>query len=418
MEQIKSFDTLMEDPRLLAAVVSPMMPQDGAGGVTSAHFNIYRSLKLHGCKARFLTFGDQSTFSGNSDVMRSGASVHLKSILAFATHCYLKLLGSAKPAYQLADIILSLPGSFCIRRHLAKLRPDVVIIPDHGAPGLLLSNKQSPIILVVHHIASRFISNPLLGDFCRLDAAKATSLEQRVLSRVDAVVCPSEYMRDVFWQTYTFDGEVTVIPNPVDENMIDSVKSHDVCTEIGLSGTIPVVYIPSAGSQLKGSRYVFEIIRRVAGACDGPICFYLSGAIGTSLKAELCHIPENVFLFTPGPVSLQTNISYIKSCSFGISPTLIESFGMSLLEASYCNVPMVTFDTGGTGEVICNGKNGFLIPYLDIEALISAAISLLDMNYCSTLGQSSGVYAKNTFNSLIISQQYLDLCNKLSCHSY
>lgn len=400
---------------LSVAVVIPTMPQEnGAGGVTSAHYNIYRSLHSLGCNTRLFSFEDYKYTSGVPGAFRYGASTRVKSFLAFVVFCYLKTLGSVKPAYQLADIIYSIPGSLHIRRHLKRLRPDVTIIPDHGAPGLFLSNRQTQIILVVHHLPARFVSSPLLGDYCKIDIAKATVLEQRVLKYVDAVVCPSEYMKNIFQQTYSFDGEIAVIPNLVDEQMMDSVPLRDIRTELGLSHVTPVVYIPSAGSSLKGSRYIFEIVRRLAKACNGPIAFYLSGTIDPTLKEELCHVPGNAFLFMPGYVNLQTNISYVKSCSFGVSPTLIESFGMAILEAGFCNVPMVAFEVGGTGEVICSGKNGYLVPFLDLEGLVTIATKLLDAEFCAMVRQSTGKYVRERFNSHRIAEEYLALCIKTS----
>lgn len=403
---------MSECPQLNVAVVLPMMPQDGAGGVTSAHYNIYRCLELLGCKVRLLSFSDSNNSPGEPGAIRCGASNRIKSLLALGVFLYLKVIGSKKTAYQLADIILSIPGSLQIRRHLRMLNPDISIIPDHGAPGLSLSNKHSPVILVVHHLPARFLANPLLGDCCSIDVAKATELEQLVLRHVNAVVCPSNYMKQVFQKTYSFNGEVVVIPNPIDENLIDSIEQRDVRAELGLPVETPVVYIPSAGSQLKGEKYVFEIVRRLAKACNGPICFYLSGRITPVLQLELGHVSENAFLFMPGHVSLRTNIAYVKSCSFGISPTLAESFGMAILEAGFCDVPMVAFDVGGTGEVICNGENGLLSPLLDLESLVLNATKFLDAEYCGNVRRSTAKFVRDRFNSLRIAKEYLALCKK------
>ena len=405
-------DTISVNSKTSVAVVSPIMPLDGAGGVASAHYNIYRCLKLLGCKTRLLTFNDMKLSSGETEVIRCGASRRLKSLLAFGIYCYLKMIGSNKPAYQLADIIFSIPGSLQLRRHLRVLNPDITIIPDHGAPGLSLCNKRAPIILIVHHIPARFISNPLLGDCCHQDVAKATVLEQRVLNSVNAVVCPTAYIKKVFQETYSFSGEVVVIPNMIDESLIDAISVHDVRAELTLSREVPVVYIPSAGSHLKGARYVFEIVRRLSKACKGPLGFYLSGAIDPALKAELDHAPENAFLFMPGRVSMQTNISFVKSCTFGVSPTLIENFGMALLEAGFCHVPMVTFEVGGNGEVICNGKNGLLVPFLDMERLIGDATKFLNAEYCAMIRRSTGSFVRERFNFYSIAEQYLAFCKK------
>src|SRR4026207_2127396 len=40
------------------AIVSSSCPPEGAGGVSSAHYNLYRAIKLRGHEARMFTFGE------------------------------------------------------------------------------------------------------------------------------------------------------------------------------------------------------------------------------------------------------------------------------------------------------------------------------------------------------------------------
>jgi glycosyltransferase involved in cell wall biosynthesis len=61
------------------------------------------------------------------------------------------------------------------------------------------------------------------------------------------------------------------------------------------------------------------------------------------------------------------------------SPVQREGFPMTLLEAMACARPIVTVPAGGTVEQVFNGRNGFLVPAGDIEAL-AAAISQLIAN--------------------------------------
>ena len=57
---------------------------------------------------------------------------------------------------------------------------------------------------------------------------------------------------------------------------------------------------------------------------------------------------------------------------------MIESFGMANLEANFCNVPVVTFDVGGNKELIEDGQNGFVVPLMDMEAMILKTCDILD----------------------------------------
>jgi glycosyltransferase involved in cell wall biosynthesis len=52
--------------------------------------------------------------------------------------------------------------------------------------------------------------------------------------------------------------------------------------------------------------------------------------------------------------------NFSKSSVF-LFPSKIDSFGMSILEASYCGIPTIAFDINSAKELIENDKNGFLV---------------------------------------------------------
>jgi glycosyltransferase involved in cell wall biosynthesis len=115
----------------------------------------------------------------------------------------------------------------------------------------------------------------------------------------------------------------------------------------------------------------------------------------------------------PGALPISDNIAVLKGCDFGVSPTLIESFGMALLEAGFCGVPMVTFDVGGNSELIREGENGFLVPLLDIEALVAKAAALFDGNLLAALRLSTGNSVKRRYDQRSIASLYLELGQRL-----
>lgn len=395
--------------RLKVAVVAPSAPPFGGGGVASSHYHLYRCLLQADCETTLLTFNETETRAIEPGILRYGASRRIRSFLELGVFFYLKTIGSRRPAYQLTDIINSIPGVLKMNRTIRRLRPDLIIIPDHGAPGLFLDKQNAKLLMVAHHNPSRFIENPMLGDYCPIDVSTAINLEKRVLNRVDAVICPSRYMATSFCETYDFPGKIAVIPNPVDLSLIDSIPVRDIRQEMGVHRTVPVVYIPSAGSKLKGERFVFEIVRRLSKTYNAEIAFYLSGSVTASLQEELRHLPGNARLFMPGHLGYSDNLSIVKSCSFGVSPTLIESFGMAILEANFCGLPMVVFDVGGTGEIVVHGENGFCVPYLDLDALVGAAERLLNPEVRDLMRLSSSVSVKQRFDSRASTEQYLAL---------
>lgn len=390
------------------AIIAPSAPPLGSGGVASAHFHLFRCLGKQGYDVRLFTFGDSETISGEEGIERFGTTERTRRWIRLALFIFLKLKGSRKLAYQLADIAYSAPGVFKLNRRLKIFSPDLVIMPDQGAPGLLIEQQShARLILVSHHNPARFADNPLIGDFCPLDASIAVSIGKKVLKKVAGVICPSEYMRESLIATYDYKGRVEVVPNILDEELLDSIPSCNLQKHLGLPEGAPVVYIPSAGSRIKGSRFVFEIIRRLAAAYGKELGFYLSGSINEELQEELCYLPGNVRIFRPEHVSYQQNITFVKGCSFCISPTLLENFGMALIEANYCAVPVVTFDTGGNREIIDDGENGFLVPFLDVEALLREAARFFDDRFLCQMQEITVKNVRRRFNQEKITGQIL-----------
>jgi glycosyltransferase involved in cell wall biosynthesis len=216
-------------------------------------------------------------------------------------------------------------------------------------------------------------------------------------------------MRDMFKKTYEYAGAITVIPNLVDLELIKATPSYDLRVELGLPQDALMVYVPSAGSAYKGARFVFEIVRRLAQQTSKEIGFYLSGSIGPELAYELRFVPANAKIHAPGQVSYGTNLAKVKACSFGVSPTLIESFGMALLEANLCGLPVVVFNAGGNAEVVRNGVSGTVVPYLDMEAMVMAASRLMEEKYRKRMRAETIRHAEEQFREDAVVESFIRL---------
>jgi len=364
------------------AIISSSCPPVSAGGVASAHYHLFRALIRRGFEVRLFTFEDYNVALNEDAVVRVGMAPWLSRLLRRGISMAFRFIDPGRVAYNLADVAVSVIPCLMLNRAISAFRPDVMILPDHGCPGLAIRTPgHCRTLLIAHHNPNRFLNNPLWGLHSDLDARWTVALENKVLRGVDAVVCPSGHMLEMFKKTYEYAGPVTVIPNMADLEFIAALGSHDVRPALGLQPDALMIYIPSAGSPYKGSRYVSEIIRRLAASSTEEIGFYLSGPIDRSLEYELRTISHNAKIYTPSQMPYETNLGLVKTCSFGISPTLIENFGMAILEANCCGLPMVSFDVGGNGDVIANGRNGVLVPALDVEALIKAACRLMDPSY-------------------------------------
>jgi len=60
-----------------------------------------------------------------------------------------------------------------------------------------------------------------------------------------------------------------------------------------------------------------------------------------------------------------------------VAPSLEESFGVAVLEASACNKPVVVSNVGGLPEVVDNGITGFIVEPMNPNDLATAIEKLV-----------------------------------------
>jgi glycosyltransferase involved in cell wall biosynthesis len=61
--------------------------------------------------------------------------------------------------------------------------------------------------------------------------------------------------------------------------------------------------------------------------------------------------------------------AYYSSANVFVFPSLVEGFGLVLLEAMACGIPIITTPNTGGPDIIIDGIEGFIIPIRDVEAL-------------------------------------------------
>lgn len=398
-------------PRKIA-VVAFSAPPYSAGGVATAHFNLYHAIEEAGHQVCLFTFGD---FNRESDlnIFRYGTPTWLVRLLLKGNGFVFGLLEPGKRTFQTADIVTSLIGAWRMSRAISVFEPDVIIISDHGAPGLMLRKpKGSKIIIVSHHNPSRFAAHPELQDFSQLDVSWALKLEQKALQKVDGVVCPSRYMKDWFERSYRFSGPIVVIPNLLNRELLDRTLEVDVREQLSMKPNDVLIYMPSAGSRVKGAKYVMQIIRELGAKRKETIGFYIPGNVMPELIDEVADLPPNVQVCLAGQMPYEEHIANMKSCSFGVSPSLIENYSMALLEAVNCGVPMVAFATGGNADIIHDGKNGYLVPEGEIELLIDSARYLLESSNLIEFKKEAQTYSRVDLSARKALASYLELIDK------
>lgn len=389
------------------AIVAASAPPYSAGGVASAHFNLFKAMRQAGLDARLFTFLDGEHLSEEEHIVRNGVSKRLGELLFQIGRLPFRLLAPHRGAYQTADIFQSMPGARRMVRAVDAFAPHAVVLSDHGAPGLFL--KRTPgrrMLLVSHHNPARFINQPHLARFSELDARVALKLEQRVVAKVDQVICPSNYMRAWFQKTYSFDGPINVVPNLIDAETIEMIAENDPRPEMNLSPNAPLIYLPSAGTTIKGAAFLSDLVRGILKDYHERVGFYIPGPMLGAMRQKLEEFGDRAVFLLPGPLGYAENIARVKTCTFGISPAPMENFSMAILEAAFCGVPMLAFRSGGNADIISDGENGYLVDAFETLALVQKATELLGRRDLKTLQARCRDFTRQHFRADTVIESY------------
>lgn len=98
-----------------------------------------------------------------------------------------------------------------------------------------------------------------------------------------------------------------------------------------------------------------------------------------SIDKRRCHLHSSV---------VDVEEEYLKS-SILVQPSRTEGFGLVIVEAMACGLPVLSFDCeNGPRSIISDGEEGFLIPTFDIELFSTRLIQLMnDVELRKTMGE-------------------------------
>ncbi len=266
----------------------------------------------------------------------------------------------------------STPVSLSMFKNLKNLSPDVVHFHFPYPPGEVLGwlsyrNSSTKFVLTYHSDVVRQagimkLYRPLFEQFIkRTDYVIATSPNYIQASEILNKI-PDRKMRIV-----PFGIELDRLKNPCPKE-IESHRSK--------YGTRIVTFVGKL-RYYKGLAYLIRASRTVEAKFfiigDGPLCQDLE-----SLVKNL-GLKDKVFFL--GEIDNRSLINYLYASDVFVLPSIYrsEAFGISMLEAMACGLPVVSTELGtGTSFVNLHEKTGLVIKPADSQALAEALNLLLD----------------------------------------
>jgi glycosyltransferase involved in cell wall biosynthesis len=262
----------------------------------------------------------------------------------------------------------------------------------------------------------------------RLDS-KIDALVMNKYRKFDGFVALTESVRKEYLDMGIDEGRIKIIPNGVDcEAFRDAgglEKKEKVLSELGIPKGRKLLLtvgryhpkkgydrIPLIARELKKRGIDFVWI--VAGRDSGKIAEKFPDC------AEYGVVPKDNFskngidgeIFSLPPTGLK---ELYRAADIFVLPTLMETFGMVLVEAMAAGLPVVTTDAPGVRDVITDGINGLKAGATDIDGIADCVMRIADdENLASKLSGNALEEAGKIYDWKCVTRQYSDFYVEVS----
>jgi glycosyltransferase involved in cell wall biosynthesis len=272
-----------------------------------------------------------------------------------------------------------LPATRRIRAEVEALKPDLVFSDYHSLPyvsaALRRASSSRPLIFLCW--GWWFRPRPWQRAFFR--------------NGPTLIAAASRAVRDGFVGSPPFitpPDRIPVLYAGVDVNRFVPARTQvrTIRAELSLPDAVPLVTMVARFQDVKGHDVFLAAARIVAARLPG-VRFVVAGESIFGVNAENA-FKRRVLLEHARDPLLRERVQFmgwvpdperlLAASDLIVCPSHFETFGMAIVEAMSCGLPVVSTNVGGPGEIVIDGVTGFLVPPKQPAALAERIVQLLD----------------------------------------
>lgn len=215
----------------------------------------------------------------------------------------------------------------------------------------------------------------------RFPVSLAVKLRNLLLRRAACFVAMSAVIEQEYLALGVTPDRIRRIPNSVDVGRfapVDAAERRELRARLGIPRDRRVAIFTGRLVTTKGLPSLLRAWREVAVRCpDALLVLVGSGGLGlqnceAQLRRQVSEWGlEDRVLFTG---SVETVHEYLQASDLFVFPTEREAFGISVIEAMACGLPVVTTGVDGIRDVVRPGLDALVVPPKDDTALAEAIV--------------------------------------------
>lgn len=265
-------------------------------------------------------------------------------------------------------------------RQVSQITADIYHIVDHSNAHVAywLKKTGKPIVVTCHDLV-QFVYPDILKDRSRFPALSMASWKYSVrgMKVADRIVAVStNTAQDVARSLDIPTDKITVVPNGVEPYFQPLPATDTAAIRHRYRSTPETLCLLNVGSNHQ-RKNIPTILKVLVALRDRGIDVKLWKVGDEFTPEQLAAIRSNDLESTIIEIrnpDKQTLLEIYNTADMLLAPSLYEGFGLTILEAMACGMPVISADVSSLPEVA--GDAAILVPPLDVEAIVDGIISL------------------------------------------
>lgn len=240
---------------------------------------------------------------------------------------------------------------------------------------------------------------------------------KQFLYRAASVIAVTNFEIQQYLQMSIQKSKIHLVPNAIDYSLFEKLPSKGRFRDrLGIDNNAIVILFLSRLYWTKGPDLLVESFSSIASSF--PETVLVMAGPDDGMKKELVKMRkeknlEDRILF-PGELRGSEKIQAFVDSDIFVLPSRYEIFGIVVLEAFACGLPVIASSTGGLKEIIKQNTTGFLFQSGNIEELTQKLkMLLMNHNLRQELGKNASNYVATHFSVETSSNRLQEIYNKI-----